>query len=154
MNKLYGYNKKEMVLPKKLTIPVISDEELIRRYQILKPIVRIEQLKYFIRDFSPVELKKLSYILNRDDNKTERIEPSDLEPIDEFICLHTMGYCGLFRPLISEVLAQATEISLTEANAFEIIESPRTEEDFTKYSSVLDDNLQLSKVKTYKLHRH
>ena len=99
MSKLYGYSKTEIILPEQLTIPEISDEELLRRYQILRPIVTIEHLKYFIRDFSLEELKSLSYVLNRDDNIIKRIEQNNLEPIDDFICLHTTGYYGLFRPL-------------------------------------------------------
>lgn len=153
MSKLYGYSKTEIILPEQLTIPEISDEELLRRYQILRPIVTIEQLKYFIRDFSLEELKSLSYVLNRDDNIIKRIEQNNLEPIDDFICLHTTGYYGLFRPLISEILAQASEISLAEANAFEIIESPKSEKDFSKYASATEEGIHLSKVRTYKLHR-
>lgn len=152
MNQIYGYNKKEIILPEKLAIPEITTEELMRRYQILKPLVTVEQMKYFIRDFSEEELRHLSYLLNRDDNKARRIDLKSLEPVDDFLCLHTIGHYGLFQPVISEVLAQAPEISLQEANAFEIIESPKTEEDFRKYPEALEKGFQLSKVRTYRLH--
>ena len=152
MNQIYGHNKKKLILPEELIIPKISTEELLRRYQILKPIVTVERMKYFIRDFSEEELRNLSYLLNCDDNKVRRIDLKSLEPVDDFLCLHTIGHYDLFRPVISEVLAQAPEISLQEANAFEIIESPKTEEDFLKYPEALEKGFQLSKVRTYRLH--
>ena len=124
----------------------------MRRYQILKPLITVERMKYFIRDFSEEELRNLSYLLNCDDNKVRRIELRSLEPIDDFLCLHTIGHYGLFRPFISEVLAQVPEILLKEADAFEIVESPKTEEDFLKYPEALEKGFQLSKVRTYRLH--
>ena len=45
-----------------VSIPDISDEELLRRYQKIKPIVEVECVKYFLREFSKEELKNQSYI--------------------------------------------------------------------------------------------
>lgn len=152
MEKLYG-GSNFITLPKKLEIPEIDDKRLKELYHLLKPIVTIDEMKYLLREFTLQELRNQSYIWNRDEDKRDIVDPSRLETVDDFLCLHTWGYYGLFKPSIAEVLSQAPENVIAEANTFEIIESPETREDVFKYKEVIDNGFHLSKVRAYKMHK-
>ena len=152
MEKLYG-GSNFITLPKKLEIPEIDDNRLKELYQLLKPIVTIDEMKYLLREFTLQELRKQSYICNRHEDKRDGVDPNKLETVDDFLCLHTWGYYGLFKPSIAEVLSQAPESVIEQANTFEIIESPETREDVFKYKEVIDNGFHLSKVRAYKMHK-
>lgn len=152
MEKLYGGNN-FITLPKKLEIPEIDDKRLKELYQLLKPIVTIDEMKYLLREFTLQELRNQSYIWNRHEDKRDIVDSSRLETVDDFLCLHTFGYYGLFKPSIAEVLSQAPESVIEQANTFEIIESPETREDVFKYKEVIDNGFHLSKVRAYKMHK-
>lgn len=152
MEKLYGGNN-FITLPKKLEIPEIDDKRLKELYHLLKPIVTIDEMKYLLRKFTLQELRNQSYIWNRHEDKRDIIDPNKLETVDDFLCLHTWGYYGLFKPSIAEVLSQAPESVIEQANTFEIIESPETREDVFKYKEVIDNGFHLSKVRAYKMHK-
>lgn len=51
MEKLYG-GSNFITLPKKLEIPEIDDNRLKELYQLLKPIVTIDEMKYLLREFT------------------------------------------------------------------------------------------------------
>ena len=152
MEKLYGGNN-FVTLPRKFEIPEIDDKRLKELYQLLKPIVTIDEMKYLLREFTLQELRNQSYIWNRHENKRDIVDSSRLETVDDFLCLHTFGYYGLFKPSIAEVLSQAPESVIEQANTFEIIESPETREDVFKYKEVIDNGFHLSKVRAYKMHK-
>ena len=152
MEKLYG-GSHFITLPKKLEIPEIDDNRLKELYQLLKPIVTIDEMKYLLREFTLQELRNQSYIWNRHEDKRDIVDPNKLETVDDFLCLHTWGYYGLFKPSIAEVLSQAPESVIEQANTFEIIESPETREDVFKYKEVIDNGFHLSKVRAYKMHK-
>lgn len=152
MEKLYG-GSNFITLPKKLEISEIDDNRLKELYQLLKPIVTIDEIKYLLREFTLQELRNQSYIWNRHEDKRDVVDPSRLETVDDFLCLHTWGYYGLFKPSIAEVLSQAPESVIEQANTFEIIESPETREDVFKYKEVIDNGFHLSKVRAYKMHK-
>ena len=152
MEKLYGGNN-FITLPKKLEIPEIDDKRLKELYHLLKPIVTIDEMKYLLREFTLQELRNQSYIWNRHEDKRDIIDPNKLETVDDFLCLHTWGYYGLFKPSIAEVLSQAPESVIEQANTFEIIESPETREDVFKYKEVIDNGFHLSKIRAYKMHK-
>ena len=152
MEKLYGGNN-FVTLSKKFEIPEIDDKRLKELYQLLKPIVTIDEMKYLLREFTLQELRNQSYIWNRHEDKRDIVDSSRLETVDDFLCLHTFGYYGLFKPSIAEVLSQAPESVIEQANTFEIIESPETREDVFKYKEVIDNGFHLSKVRAYKMHK-
>lgn len=152
MEKLYG-SSNFITLPKKLEIPEIDDKRLKELYQLLKPIVTIDEMKYLLREFTLQELRNQSYIWNRHEDKRDVVDPNKLETVDDFLCLHTWGYYGLFKPSIAEVLSQAPESVIEQANTFEIIESPEIREDVFKYKEVIDNGFHLSKVRAYKMHK-
>lgn len=152
MEKLYG-SSNFVTLPKKLEIPEIDDKRLKELYQLLKPIVTIDEMKYLLREFTLQELRNQSYIWNRHEDKRNVVDLSKLETVDDFLCLHTWWYYGFFKPSIAEVLSQAPENVIEQANIFEIIESPETREDVFKYKEVIDNGFHLSKIRAYKMHK-
>ena len=152
MEKLYG-GSNFVTLPKKLEIPEIDDKRLKELYQLLKPIVTIDEMKYLLREFTLQELRNQSYIWNRQVDKRDVVDSSKLETVDDFLCLHTWGYYGVFKPSIAEVLSQAPENVIEQANTFEIIECPETREDVFKYKEVINNGFHLSKVRAYKMHK-
>ena len=94
----------------KLSIPPITDVELMRRYLKIKPIAEVAEVKYWLRDYSLEELRKLAYLWNIVPDKREPVgEALSNHTKYEFQCLHTFGYHGIFKPSIAEVLAQIPE---------------------------------------------
>lgn len=151
MEKIYG--EKGIVLPDKLVIPKITDERLEQLYKFLKPIVTIEEMKYLLREFTLSELRGQSYIWNKSEDKREKVDQAKLEKIDDFLCLHTWGYYGLFKPSVAEVLSQVPEELAMQGNTFEIVESPETRDDVFRYPEVINNGFHLSKVRVYKSHK-
>ena len=158
MEKIYG--EKNIELPRrmyneegKLYIPSISDKRLKELYNLLKPIVTIDEMKYLLRRFTLDELRNISYIYHATIDTTELVKEEQLEPIDEFPCLHRCGYYGFFKPSVAEVLSQVPEKTVSKSNLFEIVEEPETRRDVFQYPEVINGGFHLSKVRTYKYHK-
>ena len=84
----------------------------------------------------------------------EEVGKNELEVWEghDFVCLHTYGYYGIFKPSVGEVLAQIRERDVPIVKAFEIIESPQTADDFYKdsFTSIAFDNgYHVSTVRLY-----
>ena len=150
---LYGDNKIDMNLGNNLSIPKISDKELLQLYKKIKPIVMLDDKKYLLRRFSLEELRKCAYIDIVNSSVRENIDLSKLEPIMEFLCLHKWYYYGLFKPTISEVLSQIPDVLTDKLNTFEIIEGPTSIRDMKLYEQAFNKGYHLSRVRTYKLHK-
>lgn len=136
-----------------VSIPKISDEEMMKRYEQIKPVITVNGKLHHFREFTFEELSGISYLWNRK-NVREEVDEDELEVLEgkDFVCLHTHGYYGLFKPSISEVLAQIKEYDLPLIKAFEIIESPQTASDFRKdsFTSIAFDNgYHVSTVRLY-----
>lgn len=130
-----------------VSIPEISKEELLRRYEKIKPIVEYEGKKYFLREFDEKELTNISYIYDKKDNIRNAADMLHYIPCmgRDFECIHKYGYCGLFKPSIAEVLAQISEEDLEMADAFEIIRL----QDWAKNKIVFDQGYHISVVRLY-----
>jgi hypothetical protein len=152
MEELYGESNL-IVLPKKLEIPEIDNKRLRELYNLLKPIVTIDEAKYLLKKYTLQELRNQSYFWNRQEDKRNIVEPSKLETVEDFLCLHTWDYYGMFKPTVAEILSQAPEKVIEEANTFEIIEIPQTLQDIYKYKEVINNGYHLSKVRAYKMHQ-
>ena len=146
MRYLYGTEPIDLDV-NSLEIPKISDEELKNRYSRIKPLVEIDEVTYDLRPFTFSELSGITYTWNKDKDKRNIVHKENLEKIEDFICLHTYDYYGLFKPSIEEILAQLPEKSLKEADYFEIIEKPETRADVFRYTT----EYHISLVRTYKL---
>lgn len=138
-----------------VSIPEISNEELKKRYEQIKPVVTINSKLHYLREFTWEELTGISYLWDCDEDVREEVGEGELEVLEgrDFVCLHGYGYYGIFNPSISEVLSQIKEYDLPFVKAFEIIERPKTAEDFHKdsFTSIAFDNgYHVSTVRLYR----
>lgn len=120
-----------------VSIPPILNEELQKRYSKIKPVVTRNGKLHLLREFTPEELGKQSYLWNIDEDIREEINGDCLEPLvgKDFVCLHKYEYHEFFIPTIKDVLAQIDEKLLPHVCAFEIIDSPKEKSaDFRKDS--------------------
>ena len=120
----------------KVSIPEISDEEIIKRYEHIKPVIRKKGKLYYLREFTLSEIKDESYLKNSDENLREEVGKDELVVFkdNDFACLHSYGCCKFFMPSIGEILAQIDGTYIPSLKAFEIIKYPKTESDFYKDS--------------------
>lgn len=137
---------------KKISIPVISDEELMRRYLKIKPVAEVHGTKYWLRDYSLNELKNTSYFWT--------IIPDKIRPVGkqlsnhthyDFECFHKSGYPGFFKPRIAEILAQIPQevYENYSIDAFEIIKRPTCVEDLNKHKEATSQGFHVSTVRLY-----
>ena len=105
MEKLYGLDTNDILLPN-LVIPSLTDKELEKIYRQLKPIATVDEIKYYLKEYSLYQLRYYSYMQDFASSISERLDSSLIDPIDEFICLHKFDYYGSFTPTIAEVLSQ------------------------------------------------
>lgn len=139
----------------KVSIPRISDEEMMKRYEQIKPVITVNGKLHYFREFTLEELSGISYLWNSDEDVREEVGEDELEVLEgkDFVCLHGYGYYGLFKPSVGEVLSQINEYDIPLVKAFEIIESPETASDFHKdsFTSIAFDNgYHVSTVRLYR----
>lgn len=134
-----------------VSIPDISDEELLRRYQKIKPIVEVECVKYFLREFSKEELKNQSYINEAEKDIVKKVNMRLFVPCtgQDFECIHKYGHPMFFKPSIAEVLAQIPDGQVDFVDAFEIIEFPQVDNELIRNKIVFDNGYHISMVRLY-----
>lgn len=137
-----------------VSIPKISDEEMMKRYKQIKPVITVNGKLHYFREFTLEELSGISYLWNRHEDVREEVGEDELEVLEgrDFVCLHSYRYYGFFKPSVGEVLFQIKEYDLPFIKAFEIIESPQTAADFHKdsFTSIAFDNgYHVSTVRLY-----
>ncbi len=137
-----------------VSIPKISDEEMKKRYEQIKPVITVDGKLHYLREFTFEELRGISYLWNSDEDVRGEVGEGEIEVLEgrDFVCLHAYGYYGFFKPSIGEVLSQIKEYDLPFVKAFEIIESPQTADDFHKdsFTSIAFDNgYHVSTVRLY-----
>lgn len=137
-----------------VSIPKISDEEMMKRYEQIKPVITVNGKLHYFREYTLEELSNMSYFFNRHEDVREEVGEDELEVLEgrDFVCLHSYGYYGLFKPSVGEVLSQIKEYDLPIIKAFEIIEFPKTVVDFHKdrFTSVaFNKGYHVSTVRLY-----
>lgn len=137
-----------------VSIPKISDEEMMKRYKHIKPVITKEGKMHYFREFTLKEITGTSYLWNANEDVREEVGEDELEVLEgkDFVCLHTYGYHGFFKPSIGEVLSQINEQDVPLVHAFEIIESPETKSDFSKdslTSIAFNNGYHVSTVRLY-----
>ena len=138
----------------KVSIPEISDDQLKKRYAQIKPIVDVGQDdKYWLKEFQFEELRTVAYTWDPD-RRGEPVGAHKLQPIldEDFACIIKYGYHGLFKPTIAEVLAQIDTPCIKLVRAFEIIEHPKSAEDFYKtplHTAVFNASYHVAIVRLY-----
>lgn len=120
----------------KMSIPRISNEEIKKRYEQIKPVVTVNGKLHYLKTFTYAEIVGCSYLWKLDVDVREEVGENELEVLEgkDFVCLHTYGHSKPFKPSILEVLSKIDELDLPFVKAFEIIDSPRTLNDCLKDS--------------------
>ena len=137
-----------------VSIPKISDEEMMKRYKQIKPVITVNGKLHYFREYTLEELSDISYLWNYEEDVREEVGKDELEVLEgrDFVCLHSYSYYGFFKPSVGEVLSQINEHNLYFVKAFEIIEKPQTADDFHKdsFTSIAFDNgYHVSTVRLY-----
>lgn len=140
-----------------VSIPKISDEEMMKRYKQIKPVITVDGKLHYFREYTLDELSGISYLWDKEDVR-EEVGKDELEVWEgrDFVCLHSYGYKALFKPSVGEVLSQIKENYLPIVKAFEIVERPQTSTDFHKdsFTSIaLDNGYHVSTVRLYRAKR-
>lgn len=135
-----------------ISIPEISREELLARYERIKPVVKYDEKRYFLTNFSEEELTGSSYLWMIKEKLSEEFDITKYSPMPEydFECIHKYGAPNLFKPSIAEVLAQISDSVLDETCAFEIIEKPETQADLYRNSITFENGFHTSIVRLYR----
>lgn len=140
----------------KVTIPTISDEELLRRYERIRPICHLDDGRISgFRNYTLEELRHRAYTWDFDDVINGPIyEYDELAPTiySDFGCLFTYGHPGLFKPTVAEVLAQIDMSLYSFSAAFEIIDRPQTVDDFYRtplHKVVFEAGYHVATVRLY-----
>ena len=138
-----------------VSIPKISDEELMRRYQQIKPVIRKDGKLYYLREYSLHELTSVSYLWDADKDLGDTVGKNELAIMNgkDFPCLHSLENNGFFFPTVGEILAQIRTRDIPLVRAFEIIERPKTVINVYKdkfYLIAFNNGYQISTVRLYK----
>ena len=138
---------------KQLSIPQITDEELMRRYLKIKPIAEVGNGKYWLKDYSVDEMRNTSYYWNLFSDRREPVgDKLYFHDYHEFECIHSFGSHGIFMPNIAEVLAQIPENVLKHftIDAFEIIGRPTSSGGYINmYRKAMEQGFHVSIVRLY-----
>lgn len=140
----------------KMSIPTISDEELKRRYNQIKPVITIGRKLYYFREFDLIGISFDNYLEDIDRDIGEEVPVDELEVWKgrDFQCLHYYNISWeLFTPTIHDVLAQLNVEDIPYIKAFEIIERPKTPSDFWKNdltSFAFRNGFHVSTVRLYR----
>lgn len=115
-----------------VSIPKISDKEMLKRYKHIKPVITLNGKLYYFREFTLEEINGISYLWNSDKDVRGEVGKNELEvwKDHDFVCLHRYGHPIYFKPSIGEILSQIPECDIPYVRAFEIINSPQISDDF------------------------
>lgn len=138
----------------KISIPEISNEELLKRYEQIKPLIRCDDKLYHLREFDLNELIGQSFIWDYTDDLRNPVGENEFLYMEgeDFLCLHRYGYYGLFKPSIAEVLSQIDDSVLPFVSAFELLDEPMTSSDFHKDNFTINafhNGYHVSKIRLY-----
>lgn len=109
---------------KKVVLPELSDHMLLERYERIKPIILFNGLYFYIREYMKDDLKNKPYLDKPFYNIRKSAQIKNSQVLTEFICYHTQGAYGLFKPTIGEILSQIPDEVLYEGNAFFMSKRP------------------------------
>lgn len=62
----------------KVSIPKISDEEMKKRYEQIKPVITVNGKLHYFREFTFEELSGISYLWNRNEAMREEVCEGEL----------------------------------------------------------------------------
>ena len=112
-------------MERKIEIPEMSKEDIVKWYSKMRPIVKDEDLPRYLRDLKPHELTDVSYTwLTDSSDYADVVDYSKLSALADVKMLHRYGYYVFFKPSVGEVIRQIPLEHLEKVVAFEIICGP------------------------------
>lgn len=120
-------------------IPTLSDEELVRRYARIKPLVMFKAQLYGVKDH---DWRTVSYNWIHAEPRTPADVVENLRYVDEITTYHTYAYYGIFRPTVAEVLAQIPDHMLSAVVAFYITDARVHDDDYHAATTYLYGHLR------------
>ena len=79
-----------------VSIPKISDEEMMKRYKQIKPVITVNGKLHYFREYTLEELSDISYLWNYEEDVREEVGKDELEVLEgrDFVCTatHTMDF--------------------------------------------------------------
>lgn len=137
---------------KKFFIPEMDENELVKCYAHISPIVKKEDGKsFYLRRLSDKEISNKAYTwLTDKSDYGDEVDYTKLEEIAVLSMLHTFGYYGFFKPSVAEVIRQIPCELLDQTIAFEMISKPNTVADLNHSKEALNAGFHVSAVRLYK----
>ena len=137
-------------MERKIEIPEMKKENIVKWYATIRPIVINEGKPVFMRQLKDKELTDVAYIwLNEDGDYGEKVDFTKLSVLADVKMLHDCGYYGLFKPSVGEVISQIPNELLEKAVAFQIIYKPYDWADFNLFRPDFDAGYHVSVVRLY-----
>lgn len=135
---------------KQYSIPEMTKEDIAKWYQRIKPLACYKGDLRFVRELSPDELTKCSYVwLNTPEDYGEKVDLSAFTIFTDVKMLHKFSYHGFFKPSVGEIIRQIPEEFRSLVDAFEIIYSPKGQPDFDIFKDEFDQHYHVSIVRLY-----
>ena len=136
---------------KTLSIPKISKEELIRRYNHIKPIVTRGYDKYYVRELTEDELINHSYLwMVESKDFGKKVNMDSLLKIVDVKMIHSFSFSGFFKPSVEEILAQIPKKFVEDTVAFEIVYYTNCQNDMNFFYNETRNDFHVSIVRLYK----
>lgn len=66
----------------KMSIPKISDEEMMKRYEHIKPVITVNGKLHYFREYTLEELSNISYLFNHEKDVREEVGEDELEVLE------------------------------------------------------------------------
>jgi hypothetical protein len=102
-------------------IPAISKETVTQLLTRIKPLIRHEGLLYEYSPKAPWDPFTTVFTWNPAEDKGKLVDTTRLPLLEALPTFHTCGYHALFKPDVTEVLAQIPPDLLEKVVAFEVL---------------------------------
>jgi hypothetical protein len=137
--------------PNKYFTP-LTDERLLELARAIKPVYRLEPTGelFFVKEPKKLNNEWLRYTAFLFDVKQGK-KAVGLKRLKTITTYHSFGYYGIFKPDISEVLAQLSAYPelIEEVVAFEITGAPKDSADLNKHSEALNAGFHVAETTFY-----
>lgn len=107
----------------KVTIPEMSNEEIIKWYKTIKPIVRKNKIPYFLCELKDEDVPNTHFTwIDSTQKYGKKVDLSQMSIVAEMLMYHKYLDYMTFKPTIGEVISQIPKGIHENVDAFEIID--------------------------------
>lgn len=131
-------------------IPSMNQKVVLKRYQNIKLIIKVEDKLYYARQLTSRELKSIPYDkLGRFDIQSP-VDMSKIEKHAEIETLHSYSRMGVFCPGIEEIIAQIPRGLFKDTVAIQLVYGTQCLADFEKYREQVFAGFHVGRVCLYR----